>query len=209
MTGKTRFSLIHKSSKKYSILSYLPFLKTNSHDIERVTAMKFLSALLDDNLSWKEHTKYLKNKIAKNIGLIYRTKPFLDKESLLALHYSCIHSYLNCANLAWGCTYLVNLKKLRSLQKHSIRLVHNKTKFKHTKELFKSANVLNLCKLNILSISLFMYRVHTKTSPPVLTRSFQRISHLYSTRSPTLNFSKPKFKLTKTKYRISVRGSAI
>ena len=47
--------------------------------------MKFLGFLLDDNLSWKEHIRYLKNKIAKHIGLMYRAKPFLDKESLLIL----------------------------------------------------------------------------------------------------------------------------
>ena len=167
--------------------------------------MKFLVVLLDDNLSRKEHIKYLENKIAKNIGLMYRAKPFLDKETLLALYYSYTHSYLNYANLAWGSTYLTNLKKLRSQQKHAIRIVHNKTKFEHTKELFKSASVLNLYKLNILSIAVFMHRVHTKASPPVFTGSFQRISHLYSTRSSTLNFLKPKSKLTKTKYRISIR----
>ena len=121
--------------------------------------MKFLGVLLDDNLSWKEHTKYLENKIAKNIGLMYRAKPFLDKESLLALYYSYIHSYINYANLAWGGTYLTNLKKLRSQQKRAIRIVHNKTKFEHTKELFKSASVLNLFKLNISSIAVFMHRV--------------------------------------------------
>ena len=54
-----------------------------------------------------------------------------------------------------------------------------------------------------------MYRVHTKTSPPIFTGSFQRISHLYSARSSTLNFSKPKLKLTKTKYIISIKGPAI
>ena len=54
-----------------------------------------------------------------------------------------------------------------------------------------------------------MHRVHTKTSPPVFTGSFQSISHLYSTRSSTLNFSKPKLKLTKTNYRNSIRGQAI
>ena len=32
---------------------------------------------------------------------MYMAKPFLDKESLFALHYSCIHSNLNYANLAW------------------------------------------------------------------------------------------------------------
>ena len=97
--GKTKFLLFHKSGKKYRIPSHLSTLKINNHDIERVNTMKFLGVLLDDNLSWKEHIKYLENKIAKNIGLMFTAKPFLDKESLLALYYSYIHSYLNYANL--------------------------------------------------------------------------------------------------------------
>ena len=109
------------------------FMRDN--DIERVNTMKFLGVL-----SWKEHIQYLENKIAKTI----------------ALYYSYIDSYLNYANLAWDSTYLTNLKKLCSQQKHTIRIVNNKTKFKHTKELFKSANVLNLYKLNILSMAVFM-----------------------------------------------------
>ena len=87
-------------------------------------------------------------------------------------------------------------------------VVHNKTKFEHTKELFKSTNLLNLCKLNILSIAVFMHRVHTKASPPVFTGRFE-ISHLYSTRSSNLNFSKPKLKLTKAKYTIFRRAPTI
>ena len=61
----------------------------------------------------------------------------------------------------------------------------------------------------MLSIAVFMHRVHTKISPPVFNGNFQRISHLYSTRSSDLNFSKHKLKLTKTKYIISIRGLAI
>ena len=99
--GKTKFSLFHKLSKKYSIPFHLPTLEINSHDIERVNTMKFLGILLNDNLPWKEHIKYLENKIAKNIGLMHRANPFLDKESLLELYYSYIHSYLNYANSAW------------------------------------------------------------------------------------------------------------
>ena len=109
--GKTKFLLFHKSGKKYCIPSHLPTLKINNHDIERVNTIKFLGVLLDDGLSWKEHIKYLENKIAKNIGLMYRAESFVNKESLLALYYSYIHSYLNYANLAWGSTYLTNLKK--------------------------------------------------------------------------------------------------
>ena len=192
--GKTKFSLFYKSGKKYNIPSHLPMLKINNHDIERVNTMTFLGVLLDNNLWLKEH------KIAKNIELMYSAKLFLDNESLLAQCYSYIHSYLNYANLAWGSAYLTNLKKLRSQQKRAIRIVHNKAKFEHTKELFKSANVLSLHELNILSIGVFMLRAHTKTSPPAFTVSFQRISRLCSTRLSTLNFLKSQLKLTKTKY---------
>ena len=48
-----------------------------------------------------------------------------------------------------------------------------------------------------------MHRAHTKVSLPVFTEHFQKISPLCSIRSSTLNFSKPRLKLTKTKYRIS------
>ena len=37
-----------------------------------------------------------------------------------------MHCYLNYGNLAWGGTNRTNLKKLRSLQKHDIRLIFNK-----------------------------------------------------------------------------------
>ena len=51
---------------------------------------------------------------------MYRTKPILQEESLLALCDCPIHSYLNYANLAWGCTYQTNLGRLGSQQKLAI-----------------------------------------------------------------------------------------
>ena len=61
---------------------------------------------------------YFENKIAKNIGLMCRAKPFSDKESLLALYISYIHSYVNYANSAWGSNLSNKSEKLRSQQKH-------------------------------------------------------------------------------------------
>ena len=56
-----------------------------------------------------------------------------------------------------------------------------------------------------------MDRVQTKTSSSIFIRRFQKILHLYFTRSSTSNFPKPKLKLTKTKdfYIVSVRGPII
>ena len=54
---------------------------------------------MDESLSWKEHLKLTENKVAKIIGLIYKAKPYLNKDSLLALYFFYIHSYINFATL--------------------------------------------------------------------------------------------------------------
>ena len=96
---------------------------TSAEQLERVGSIKFLGVLLDEHLSWKEHIRFTENKIAKNIGLLCRAKPFLGKHSLLKLYCSYIHTYLNYANLSWGSTNRTNLKKLLIQQKHSIELL--------------------------------------------------------------------------------------
>ena len=73
-----------------------PFI--NHQVIKRLSSIKFLGILLDENLSWKEHLKLAENEVAKNIGLIYKAKPYLNKDSLLALYFSYNHSYINYAN---------------------------------------------------------------------------------------------------------------
>ena len=48
----------------------------NDKKLERVQSVKFLGVLLDEHLSWKEHIRYTKNKMAKSIGLLYKAKPW-------------------------------------------------------------------------------------------------------------------------------------
>ena len=115
--GKTNYSLFHKPGRVDDLPLQLPKLSINNQEIKRTSYTKFLGVLLDENLSWKEHLKYTQNKIAKSIGLMYKAKPFLDKDSLLSLYFSGIHSYINYANLAWASTQETNLKKIYSQQK--------------------------------------------------------------------------------------------
>ena len=61
---------------------------------------------------------YTDSKIAKSFGLMYKAKPFLDKDSLLSLCFSYIHSYINYAS-----THKTNSEKTYSQQKHALRIV--------------------------------------------------------------------------------------
>ena len=75
--------------------------------------------------------KYSAIKIAKNIGLLYKAKHYIDKHSLLSLYHSYIHSYINYGNIAWGSTTRTNLKKIYSQQKHAIRTGYSKDRLSH------------------------------------------------------------------------------
>ena len=64
---KTKYSFFHKPGQKEKIQLCFPKLIINNYKKQRTESIKFLGALLDENLSWKERIKCNENKIAKNL----------------------------------------------------------------------------------------------------------------------------------------------
>ena len=126
---------------------------------------------------------------------MYKAKPFLGKDYLLPLYFSYIHSYINYANLVWAITHKTNLKKIHSHHKHTLRIVYNKDRYHHIKEPFRSCNVLNVYKLNLLN--------------GTGLAGFKIPSHSYPTRFSSVNYRKPKTRLCKSNFRISISGPSI
>ena len=100
--AKTKYSFFHKPSKEDNIPLVLPRQSICNNEIKRSECIKFLPVFLDKNLTWKYHIKYLENKISKNIGLLFRSKPYLTKKCLLSSYCSYVHTYIFYANIAWG-----------------------------------------------------------------------------------------------------------
>ena len=101
---KSKYSFFHKTSKKDDMPLKLPRLQINNYNTERIPSMKFLGVLLDENLLWKDHIKYARSKVSKNMAVLYKARDYLSKQSLLSLYDAYIHTYINYANLAWVST---------------------------------------------------------------------------------------------------------
>ena len=187
----------------------LPKLFINNQVIKRQWSIKFLRILLDENLSWKEHLKLTENKFVKNVWLIYKAKPYLNKDLILALYFSYIHSYINYAYLVWESANRTYLWKINSQQKHALRLIHNKNRFYHSKELFESCEIFNLYKLNLLNTAVFMYKIKNKTAPSSFLEKFEQPAHSYPTRFSSGNYRKPQIILRRCRFPISIKGPAI
>ena len=127
----------------------MPELKIGNSIIKRKSSVKFLGVILDENISWKEHIKTIEKKLAKNIGLLYGAKPYLDEMSLKPIYFSYIHSYLNYASIALASTCIAKLKPLIYKQKKAVRITFNEGRLNHSKPLFKTLNALSVYKINL------------------------------------------------------------
>ena len=83
--------------------------------------------MLDKNKTFEEHTCTV-NKLAKNIGLIDRTRPVLQGKSLKSIYFAYIHSYLNSTNIALVSTYRPKLKKIHFHQKQAACIIFDEDK---------------------------------------------------------------------------------
>ena len=88
--------------------------------------------MLDEHIAWNDHIHAIEKKLAKNIGLLYRARQFLDKESLKTIYFSYIHSYLNYANIVWASTYFAKLKTIHHQQKHAARIIFDEDILTHS-----------------------------------------------------------------------------
>ena len=61
--------------------------------------------MTDECITQKDHCKTVKNKIAKNIGLLYPAKKLLNTSSLKSIYFLKVFNY---ANIAWASTQKTN-----------------------------------------------------------------------------------------------------
>ena len=75
-------------------------MQTNSGavKVQKVTAAKDLGVSFDQNLKFTEHINIKENKANKNVGLIFRTLTFMNKDMFLSIYKSVVISHLEYAS---------------------------------------------------------------------------------------------------------------
>ena len=203
---KTKYILFHKPRKKIPL--NLPSLKINDFEITREQSIKFLGVLIDENLTWKNHIYLLENKIAKNIGVLFKASKLLNTNCLKNIYFALIHSYINYANIVWASSCQTGLKNIFLRQKQAARIIFHKDRLTHSRPLMNSLNALNVYQINLYQISVFMYQVKNGIVPNIFNSNFSSVDHSYSTRFSLNSFQLPR-SLKTSKFSINIRGPKI
>ena len=178
---KTNFMLFHHSKLPCTMLGDIVI---NNHVIERVSSTKFLGIVLDETLSWKDHLKFIKQKIAKVIGIICKCRKLLYKRTLLSLYNSFLLPYLTYGIELWGSAATVTLHPVIVLQKKAIRIICNVPPRTNTDQLFIENKILTLMKNYQLKVLNFMFKYNNHMLPAIFNDLYIRNSniHGYQTR---------------------------
>ena len=124
--------------------------------IKQTETIKYLGGIIDTKLNWISHITFVKNKVAKGIGIIRRARPLLNKSALKNLYHTFIYPYLTYCVKVWGSAKSVHLLLL---QKKIIRLITFSERLAHTEPIFLQLNILPIDKLIQDRIGLFMYKM--------------------------------------------------
>ena len=175
---KTKFTLFHKASQSENLPLKLPDLIMNDILIERKDSLNFLGILIDETLSWKNHIQVLESKLSRFIGLMYRSRSFLDPSSRKLLYFSFVHSHLSYANIVWGATHLSKLAKLSSQQRHICKIIQFKNRRDSAKPIMENLNILSVANLNFYQVLVFMFKFTNKQLPLKSLLTFLTVTNL-------------------------------
>ena len=130
--------------------------------------------MVDENLTWNDHIHILENKLSKNIGLLYRAKPYFDKNTMTTLYFSFFHSYLNYGNIAWASTTKSKRRKIASQQRQAVNAMpkNDNQETTNSRKFMEEKGILNGYKLNLYQVLISCLEYTMRQSQKVFKLSF-------------------------------------
>jgi hypothetical protein len=169
----------------------------NGQLIAKVESTKFLGVIIDSKMTWSEHIQYIKGKISRSIGMLYKARKVFSSCTLNTLYYSLIYPYLTYCIEVWGKASNIYLSSIYKLQKRVVRIIVSAPYAAHTLPIFLKLKILPLEKIYIYRIILFMYKYVCGTFPNIFEAIFVSnwVVHRYPTRQ-IYKFHVPKARLS-------------
>ena len=95
----------------------------NRNTIKRVESEKDLGVFIDEKLNFRDHITKKVNIANRNLGIIFRSFAYMDKEMFLNLYKSMVRPHIEYATQVWSPQYKKDKITLENVQRRATRLV--------------------------------------------------------------------------------------
>ena len=89
---KTYYIIFHRARIK--LTSHTSDLYMGNSILTTTDKLKYLGVIIDDKITWIPHITYVKNKVSKGIGIMFKARHYLKRNALVNLYNYFIYPYL-------------------------------------------------------------------------------------------------------------------
>ena len=158
-------------------------LMIRNKPIERVSSIRVLGAVINENLSWKDHMLSLKNKLRATLGAVIRVKPFLNKNALLVIYHSLMLSHIRYCITNWFHGNLAIVSQLQNICNKFIRLSFGLASEDDILPFMRRHNLLTINDIFKHDVAVIMYKYHQGALPSAFDDMFRSKTSSIKTRS--------------------------
>lgn len=180
---KTKFLLF--GTKQALAKINLPPLQFLGEELTPVRCAKDLGIIMDECLSFTDHTQNLTSKLMGSLCQISRVQHLFDKKTLISIINSLVFSKLYYCSTVWGGTFKENIRKLQLVQNFAARIISGKRKFDHISSTIKDLGWLSVQDMLAYRDAQMVYKIINGSVPLYLKNFVKRRSdvHYRSTRN--------------------------
>ena len=137
---------------------------------------KYLGLIVDSKLTFYDHIEYIKKKVAKRIGAMYRSKSLLPLKFCKMFANALMLPQFDYLDIIWSKTFKYRLNELDILYKKVAKIALNVDIRESSSVVYQEMAWLPLHIRRQLHISSYMYRIVNEICPPHFTEKFTYIS---------------------------------
>ena len=139
-------------------------------------SQKYLGLIVDNKLNFYEHIDYIKKKVAKRIGAMYRSKNLLPSKYRKMFANALMLPHFDHLDIIWCKTFKGKLKELDIIYKKVAKIALDVTIRESSIEVYKNMSWLPLHLRRQLHLSSYMFRILNETCPDHFIEKFSYIS---------------------------------
>ena len=161
-SDKTKYMVY--ANKKKRFCDSVDNIYINDRKIDRVRSIKFLGVTINDKLTWEDHKIYIKKKIARNLGIMYKCRRIMDNKELVSMYNCFVLPYLLYCLPLWGGSVVSKNDLIVKIQNKVMRVI---CRTKGTDEAWGivKESVMPITKLYKYEIAKFCYK-HSENMLP-------------------------------------------
>ena len=197
--AKSKYLIFHPKSPKFRDLGKLK-ISFGGSALEKVDNYKYLGITFDSKLDWKCHISNLTKKISKTVGMLYKLRHYVNKQTLIMLCHSLIYTHINYGILSWGSASKTSLYPLKVALNRLIRCVSFTCEKKVSMSpLFRQFKLLQLWDVYNLELGKLMFKYFKEQLPSNFTKIFEKLENIHQKNTRQNSHTKLHLKRTNTK----------